>query len=61
MTRQGQAARYSEVAKRMGEQSSIAVDAPELAEAVRSLEHDGAIQVVGEGARRSIRRVTGVA
>jgi DNA replication licensing factor MCM4 len=61
MTRQGQAARYTEVARRMGEQSSIPVDGPELAEAVRVLEQEGAIAVVGEGTRRSIRRVTGVA
>lgn len=61
MTRQGQSARYSEVIKRMGEQSSVTIDAPEFAEAVRALEQEGAIMVVGEGARKSIRRVTGVA
>ena len=61
MTRQGQAARYNEVVKRIGEQSSIQVEGPELAEAIRVLEQDGSIMVVGEGARRSIRRVTGVA
>lgn len=61
MTRQGQAARYSQVVKRMGEQSSIQVEGPELAEAIRVLEQEGSIMVVGEGARRSIRRVTGVA
>jgi DNA replication licensing factor MCM4 len=61
MTRQGQAARYSEVVKRMGEQSSIQVEGQELAEALRGLEQEGSIMIVGEGARRSIRRVTGVA
>jgi DNA replication licensing factor MCM4 len=61
MTRQGQAARYTEVVKKMGEQASIQVEAQEFAEAVRVLEQEGAIMVVGEGARRSIRRVTGVA
>lgn len=61
MTRQGQAARYSEVMKRMGEQSSVQVEAHELAEAVRVLEQEGSIMVVGEGARKNIRRVTGVA
>lgn len=59
MTRQGQAARYSEVIRRLGEQSSIQVDGSEFAEAVRLLEQEGSIMVVGEGARRSIRRVTG--
>jgi len=61
MTRQGQPARYTEVVKRMGEQASIQVEPQEFAEAVRILEQEGSIMVVGEGARRSIRRVTGVA
>ena len=61
MTRQGQAARYSEVVRRLGEQSSVAVEQAEFAETVRGLEQEGAVMVVGEGARRSIRRVTGVA
>ena len=61
MTRQGQAARWSEVVKQMGEQSSIPVDAGEFAEAIRGLEQEGAVMVVGEGARRAIRRVTGQA
>lgn len=59
MTRQGQAARYSEVARRMGEQSSIQVDGSEFADAIRILEQEGSVMLVGEGARRSIRRVTG--
>ncbi|KAL3417398.1 MCM2/3/5 family protein [Phlyctema vagabunda] len=59
MTRQGQAARYSEVIRRLGEQSSVQVDGTEFAEAIRMLEQEGNIMVVGEGARRSIRRVTG--
>jgi DNA replication licensing factor MCM4 len=61
MTRQGQAARWTDVVKKMGEQSSIPVDAGEFAEAVRGLEQEGAVMVVGEGARRAIRRVTGQA
>lgn len=61
MTRPGQAARYSEVLKRMGEQASVPVEPQEFAEAVRALEQDGSILIMGEGARRSIRRVTGVA
>jgi len=61
MTRQGQTARYTEVVKRMGEQASIQVEPQEFAEAVRILEQEGSIMVVGEGPRRSIRRVTGVA
>lgn len=59
MTRQGQAARYVEVIKRLGEQSSLQIEGPEFADAIRILEQEGQIMVVGEGARRSIRRVTG--
>lgn len=61
MTRQGQAARYSEVVRRLSEQSSVPVEQHEFAETVRGLEQEGAVMIVGEGARRSIRRVTGVA
>lgn len=61
MTRQGQSARYSEVVKKMSEQSSMPVEGPEFAETVRMLEQEGSIMVVGEGARKAIRRVTGVA
>jgi len=61
MTRQGGSARYAEVVKRLGEQSSIPVEGQEFAEVVRVLEQEGSILLVGEGARRSIRRVTGVA
>lgn len=61
MTRQGGAARWSEVVRRMGEQSSVQVEKGEFEEAVRVLEQEGQVMVVGEGARRSIRRVTGVA
>ena len=59
MTRQGQAARYSEVVRRLGEQSSVPIEGPEFADAIRLLEQEGAIMVIGEGARRSIRRITG--
>lgn len=61
MTRTGQAARYSEVVKKLGEQSSMPVEGNEFAETIRLLEQEGSIQLVGEGARRAIRRVTGVA
>jgi DNA replication licensing factor MCM4 len=59
MTRQGQAARYTEVVRRMGEQSSVQIESAEFADAIRMLEQEGSVMVVGEGARRSIRRVTG--
>ncbi|KAL8826345.1 MAG: hypothetical protein Q9191_003859 [Dirinaria sp. TL-2023a] len=61
MTRQGGAAGYSEVFRRISEQGSAQVEGVEFAEALRSLEHEGQVSVGGEGPRRSIRRVTGVA
>jgi DNA replication licensing factor MCM4 len=61
LTRQGGAARYSEVFKRLGEQSSLEIEGAEFQDALRSLEQEGQVSIVGEGARRNIRRVTGVA
>ncbi|KAI9880017.1 MAG: hypothetical protein M1830_005936 [Pleopsidium flavum] len=61
MTRQGGTARYADVYKQISEQGSAQVEGNEFAEALRALEQEGQVSVVGEGARRSIRRVTGVA
>lgn len=61
MTRSGNAARYADVYKRISEQSSLEVEGNEFQEALRSLEQEGQVSLIGEGARRSIRRVTGVA
>ncbi|KAL8667466.1 MAG: hypothetical protein Q9202_000682 [Teloschistes flavicans] len=62
MTRGGGAgARYAEVFKRVGELGSAQVEGNEFAEALRALEQEGQVVVSGEGPRRSIRRVTGVA
>ncbi|KAB8346083.1 hypothetical protein FH972_023134 [Carpinus fangiana] len=60
MTRQGGNALYRDLAKQLGEQSSVPVEADEVNEAIRALQHEGALQIVGEGARRAIRRVAGV-
>lgn len=59
MMRQGGVVRYGELGKRMSEQSSVQVEAEELTEAIRSLQQEGQLQVVGEGSRRTIRRVAG--
>ncbi|CAD6589620.1 MAG: hypothetical protein ASARMPREDX12_003906 [Alectoria sarmentosa] len=61
MTRSGGSARYSEVYRRVSEQGSAQVEGTEFAEALRSLEQDGQVIVGGEGPRKNIRRVTGVA
>ncbi|KAH2149376.1 hypothetical protein KXV68_009516 [Aspergillus fumigatus] len=55
----GGAARWAEVFRILSENSSIEVDGAQFADAVRALEAEGAVSVVGEGARRSIRRIGG--
>lgn len=60
MTRSGGSARWNDVVKQLGEQSSVPIESQEFVEAVRVLEQEGSVMIVGEGARRSIRRVTGV-
>ena len=60
MTRSGGSARYSEVYRRVSEQGTAQVEGTEFAEALRSLEQEGQVVVGGEGARKNIRRITGV-
>lgn len=52
--------RFADLYRRVGEGASVEVEATEFAEAVRGLESEGKVQLVGEGARRMVRRVTGV-
>lgn len=61
MTRHGGVARSADVLRTLSEQSSAPVESNEFAEALRALEQEGHVTVSGEGPRRSIRRVTGVA
>lgn len=60
MTAGGQVVKYAEVARKLAESAGVPVEPSEFAECVRALEMDGSITVAGEGARRSIRRVTAV-
>lgn len=63
MNRQGDSGpggvRYAELGKRLAEQSSASVETEDLAEALRSLQQEGAVQMIGEGARRAVRRAAG--
>ncbi|KAL9061983.1 MAG: hypothetical protein Q9157_009223 [Trypethelium eluteriae] len=59
--RMGGSMRVSEILRKVGEGSGEAVESAEVNEALRALEMEGRVQVSGEGARRSVRRVTGVA
>ena len=61
MTRNGNGVRIPELAKRLQDESSVAVESNELTDALKSLELEGGVQIVGEGARKVVRRVTGVA
>lgn len=60
MTRQGGSVRYGDFAKRLGEESSVQVEAEELAEALRALQQESQLQILGEGARRTLRRTHGI-
>lgn len=55
----GQSARYGDVVRMMSEQSSVPVSGQEFQDAVQNLEQEGRVQLVGEGPRRTIRRVAG--
>ena len=61
LTRGGQAARYAEVFQKLNDQSNGQLEGTEFGEALRMLEQEGQVAISGEGPRRSIRRVTGVA
>lgn len=51
------AVRYGDLARKINEQSTTNIEAPELNEALQTLETEGHLRMVGEGARRTIRRV----
>ena len=51
--------KWTDVIKQLGAQSSVHVDPNEFSEAVRSLETEGIVKVIGERDRRMIRKVDG--
>ncbi|KAF5003786.1 hypothetical protein FDECE_9681 [Fusarium decemcellulare] len=59
MTAGGNTVRWGDVGRRLSEGSSIPVEQSEFNEVMRALEAENAIMISGEGARRTIRRVTG--
>lgn len=59
--RSGGTIRYSELYRMVADGATAEVEGTEFAEAVRGLEAEGKIMVLGEGARRVVRRVTGAA
>ncbi|KAI1430065.1 cell division control protein 54 [Xylaria sp. FL1777] len=61
LTSGGQSVRFSEVSRKLNEGASIPVEPSDFAETMRALEMEGIIMITGEGARKSVRRVTGIA
>lgn len=61
LTSGGQSVRWSDVSRRLGEGASVPIEPADFAETMRALEMEGAIMITGEGARRNVRRMTGVA
>jgi DNA replication licensing factor MCM4 len=60
MTAGGNSVRWGDVARRLGEGASVPVEQADFQDAMRALEADNAITITGEGARRTVRRVTAV-
>ena len=57
--RSGGEARYQDVYRKLSESASIDVEGVDFGEAIRGLEQEGKIMVLGEGGGRRVRRVTG--
>jgi DNA replication licensing factor MCM4 len=60
MTAAGQTVRWGDVVRRVGEVASVPVEGGDFAECMRMLDVEGSIMVTGDGARRMVRRITGV-
>ncbi|UKZ80816.1 hypothetical protein TrVFT333_008581 [Trichoderma virens FT-333] len=60
MTAGGNTVRWNDVSRRLAESSSVPIETAEFNEVMRTLEAENAIMVSGEGARKSVRRVTAV-
>lgn len=60
LTANGNSVRWGDVARRVGEGATVPIETAELSQVMAALESEGLITVSGEGARRSIRRVTNV-
>ena len=60
VVRSGNPVRYADVYRNVGDGSSVEIEGVEFQEAVRALEQEGKVQIIGDGGRRTIRRITGV-
>ncbi|PHH53221.1 DNA replication licensing factor mcm4 [Ceratocystis fimbriata CBS 114723] len=59
LTASGNTVRWAEVLRKLSESVNVQVEASDFNECMRALEMEGAMVVMGEGARRSVRRTTG--
>ncbi|KAM5355840.1 hypothetical protein ACJ41O_002486 [Fusarium nematophilum] len=60
MTAGGNSVRWGDIARRLGEGASVPIEQSEFNEVMRALEAENAVMISGEGARRTVRRVTAV-
>lgn len=60
VVRSGNPVRYADLYRHLNDGSSLEIEGAEFQEALRALEQEGKVQVLGDGARRTVRRVTGV-
>lgn len=58
--RNGGSLRYAELYKRVSDNAGEEVEGNEFSDAMRGLEGEGRVTISGEGARRSVRRLTGM-
>jgi DNA replication licensing factor MCM4 len=57
--RSGGEARYQDVYRKLTDTASVEVEGVDFGEAIRGLEQEGKVMVLGEGGGRRLRRVTG--
>ena len=60
LARGGETVRVADLYRKVADGSSIAVEGAEIADALKSLEAEGLVQVSGEGQRRTVRRLRGI-
>lgn len=60
LTASGNTVRWTDVSRKLSEGSSVPIEQAEFTEVMKALESENAITISGDGARRSIRRVTAV-
>jgi len=60
LTASGNGVKYGELISKLQEQSGITIENSEFTEALRAAEAEGQVRVAGDGARRTVRRITGV-